>query len=43
VALHLEHDRLPVADIDHAGVLARALDDARAFVGRVRSHFLEDL
>ena len=26
VALHLEHDRLAVADIDDAGVLARALD-----------------
>ena len=26
VALHLEHHRLAVADIDHAGVLARPLD-----------------
>ena len=26
VALHLEHDREPVADVDHAGVLARPLD-----------------
>ena len=26
VALHLEDDREPVADIDHAGILARALD-----------------
>ncbi len=31
VALHLEDDRLAVADVDHAGVLARPLDDARAF------------
>ena len=29
VALHLEHDRLAVADIDHAGVLARPLDHPR--------------
>ena len=47
VALHLEHDRLAVADIDDAGVLARALDhpgglgrqalemDARRFVRAV--------
>ncbi len=47
VALHLEHHRLPVADVDHAGVLARPLDhpwrlgrqpaqmDARGFVGAV--------
>ena len=26
VALHLEHDRLAVADVDHAGILARPLD-----------------
>ena len=26
VALHLEHDRLTIADVDDAGVLARALD-----------------
>ena len=26
VALHLEHHRKPVADVDHAGVLARSLD-----------------
>ena len=26
VALHLEHHREPVADIDHAGILARPLD-----------------
>jgi hypothetical protein len=30
VALHLEHDRLAVADVDDAGVLARALDHPRA-------------
>ena len=29
VALHLEHHRLPVADIDHAGILARPLDHPR--------------
>src|SRR5690606_22574235 len=29
VALHLEDDRLAVADIDHAGILARTLDHAR--------------
>ena len=26
VALHLEDDRVAVADVDHAGILARALD-----------------
>ena len=31
VAFHLEHDGKPVADIDHAGVLARSLDDPRRF------------
>ena len=30
VRLHLEDDREAVADVDDAGVLARALDDARA-------------
>jgi hypothetical protein len=35
VALHLEHDRAAVADRDHAGVLARALDHVRA-AGRQR-------
>jgi hypothetical protein len=30
VALDLEGDRLPVAQIDHAGVLSRPLEDARA-------------
>ena len=29
MALHLEHDCEPVADIDHAGVLARPLDHPR--------------
>jgi hypothetical protein len=29
VALHLEHDDPAVADVDHAGVLARAEDDVR--------------
>ena len=29
VALHLEHDGKPVADVDHAGVLARPLDHPR--------------
>ena len=29
VALHLEHDGLPVADVDHAGVLAGTLDHPR--------------
>jgi hypothetical protein len=36
VALHLEHDRKPVADRDHAGILARSLDHMRA-AGRQRS------
>src|SRR5262249_15907601 len=31
VALHLEHGRLAIAEIDHARVLARTLDDLRAF------------
>ena len=31
VALHLEDRRLSVADIDHAGILARTLDHLRAF------------
>jgi hypothetical protein len=31
--LHLEDGREPVADIDDARVLARPLDDARAFGG----------
>jgi hypothetical protein len=43
VALHLEDHRLAVADIDHAGVLARSLDHLRPVVGSVFSHFLEDL
>ena len=30
VALHLEDDGIAVAEIDHAGVLARSLDDLRA-------------
>ncbi len=34
VGLHLEHDRLPVADIDDAGILARTLNDARAGGGQ---------
>ena len=29
VALHLEHDGLAVADVDHAGILARPLDHPR--------------
>src|SRR5947199_274715 len=29
VALHLEHHRLTVADVDHTGVLARTLDHPR--------------
>ena len=29
VALHLEHDREPVADVDDAGILARPLDHVR--------------
>ena len=36
VALHLEHDREPVADRDHAGVLARPLDHVRR-AGRQRA------
>ena len=30
VALHLEHDRIAVAEVDHAGVLAGPLDHLRA-------------
>ena len=33
----LERDRQAVADVDHAGVLARALEDALAAVGNRRS------
>ncbi len=36
VALHLEDDAVTVVDVDHAGVLARALDDARP-LGRKRA------
>ncbi|MCY1228471.1 hypothetical protein D9M72_407900 [compost metagenome] len=36
VALHLEDDAVAIIDIDHAGVFARPLDDARAF-GRQRA------
>ncbi len=36
VALHLEHGRKPVADVDDAGVLARALDHPRR-LGRQRA------
>jgi hypothetical protein len=43
VALHLEDHAVAVADIDHAGILARPLDHARPLVGSVRSHFLDDL
>ena len=44
VALHLEDDRLAVADVDDAGVLARAAGSPAApVVGSVRSHFFEDL
>ena len=35
VALHLEDDGIAVADVDHAGVLAGALDHLRA-LGRQR-------
>jgi hypothetical protein len=34
VTLDLEGDRLAIAQVDHAGVLARALEDARAFRGK---------
>ena len=44
VAFHLEHHRLAVADVDDTGILARAANHLRAgSVGRVRSHFFEDL
>ena len=33
VALHFEYGGLSVADIDHAGILAGALDDLRALRG----------
>ena len=36
VALHLEHDGEPVADVDDAGVLARSLDHPRR-LGRQRA------
>ena len=36
VALHLEHDREPVADVDDAGILARPLDHPRR-LGRQRA------
>jgi len=35
VALDLEGDRLAVADVDHAGVLARPLQDPGALGGKV--------
>jgi hypothetical protein len=35
MAFHLEHDGEPVADVDDAGILARALDDPRR-LGRQR-------
>src|ERR671910_2305579 len=34
VALDLEADRLPVAEVDHAGVLTRALQHAFSFRGK---------
>jgi hypothetical protein len=34
VALHLEHAGEPVADIDHAGVFAGALDHVRGLGGK---------
>jgi hypothetical protein len=34
VALDLERDRLAVAEVDHAGVLARALQDAGSVGGK---------
>ena len=43
MAFHLEDDGLAVADIDDAGILARALDHAGPLVGSVFSHFFEDL
>ncbi len=36
VALHLEDDAVAIIDIDHAGIFARSLDDARA-LGRQRA------
>jgi hypothetical protein len=36
MAFHLEHDGEPIADVDDAGVLARALDDPRR-LGRQRA------
>ena len=41
VALHLEDHRLAVADIDHAGILARAADHLGPSVGRVFNQRLE--
>ena len=43
VALHLEDAGLAVADIDHAGVLARAADDLRAGGRELFSHTRQDL
>jgi hypothetical protein len=34
VALHLEDGSLPIANIDHAGVLARSLDDVVILRGK---------
>jgi hypothetical protein len=43
VALHLEDDAIAIADIDHAGVLAGALDNLVAGGRQRLSHFFEDL
>jgi len=43
VALHLEHHRLAVADVDDAGVLARSLDHPGALVGSPRRCSRDDL
>jgi hypothetical protein len=34
VALHLERDRLAFSEVDDSRVLARSLEDARAFGGK---------
>ena len=43
VALHLEDGGLAVADVDDAGILARALDHPRRLVGSFFSQTFEDL
>jgi len=43
VRFDLEHDGPTLADVDHAGVLARALDDTRATAGEPAQEGLRSL